>query len=296
MKEHSSGDRGRRAIDEIEILFSALERLLGMRVTVHDTNGFFCTPEGSSLLHADRIYHRVEFCQIHRFLNDSRTGEEKCLKHDWVDGNRQAAKEEGAFLWGCWRGPGQIVVPLRRDGRHLASIFIGPFLPKSEQVDAGRPDATLPRYDLQRFGEDAVLLNLVAAGIVEKGVDALRLHGKGDRWDKIYHLVISRYPGKLTLADAAQTLCLSPSRAGHVIHDLFGVTFEDLLLAHRIRRAKALLETTDLSLMEISAAIGFCDVHHFSKTFKARTGITPGQYRIHHRQAGEGPSRNGEGL
>lgn len=48
----------------------------------------------------------------------------------------------------------------------------------------------------------------------------------------------------------------------------------------RIERAKALLESTRLSLDDIAERCGYGDVSTFSKTFKRRAQLTPREYRI----------------
>lgn len=47
----------------------------------------------------------------------------------------------------------------------------------------------------------------------------------------------------------------------------------------RLERAKELLETTLLNINEISDQTGFDSVYHFSKLFKAKTGVSPSTYR-----------------
>lgn len=47
----------------------------------------------------------------------------------------------------------------------------------------------------------------------------------------------------------------------------------------RLRKAKALLEDTDLSLAEVALEAGFYDQSHFTRTFKHAEGTTPGAYR-----------------
>ncbi|AIP30631.1 helix-turn-helix domain protein [Paraburkholderia xenovorans LB400] len=51
------------------------------------------------------------------------------------------------------------------------------------------------------------------------------------------------------------------------------------LRAYRIERAKELLRRTSFSLAEIGAACGFADQSHFTRTFSAATGTTPGDWR-----------------
>lgn len=47
----------------------------------------------------------------------------------------------------------------------------------------------------------------------------------------------------------------------------------------RIRAAVRLLESTDKKLSEISKLCGYNDVYYFIRTFKKKTGVTPGKYR-----------------
>ena len=54
----------------------------------------------------------------------------------------------------------------------------------------------------------------------------------------------------------------------------------------RIERAQYLMMTTQLSLSQIAEATGFDNLPHFSKVFKKKTSLTPGQYREQNHAAG----------
>ncbi len=51
------------------------------------------------------------------------------------------------------------------------------------------------------------------------------------------------------------------------------------VIQRRLARAKRLLQQGDLALKEIAAASGFADQAHLTRTFRAKLGVTPGQYR-----------------
>ncbi|MBO2945357.1 helix-turn-helix transcriptional regulator [Paenibacillus sp. F411] len=51
------------------------------------------------------------------------------------------------------------------------------------------------------------------------------------------------------------------------------------LLHMRIQHACELLRQSDWTQEEIAAYCGFSSVHHFSKMFKSRMGLSPGKYR-----------------
>ncbi|MFA4943242.1 MAG: helix-turn-helix domain-containing protein [Lentisphaeria bacterium] len=261
---------------ELEGIFLALEQLFGLRVTFSNPKCFFGDTQGNSFIAPGRIFHDVPFCQKRR------ADHPRCLQHEWIEANRIAAGKAAPFLRQCWKGPMQILVPLKWNGRHVGIIFLGPF--DCAGAAAATPGEGLPRYDLARFERDAALLATLAHGIVERTAQAIRFLGKGDRWEKIYALVVNRHAEKLGIADVAKELHLSPSRACHVVRECFGMPFEKVLLEHRLRRTAALLESTDMTLAEIAADVGFSDLYYLSRAFKQARKIPPGAYRAQMRE------------
>jgi AraC-like DNA-binding protein len=57
-------------------------------------------------------------------------------------------------------------------------------------------------------------------------------------------------------------------------------------LARRLERAKELLAETDLTIKDVAAFLHFDDAYHFSKTFKAKTGHCPSNWRLQQIRAG----------
>lgn len=57
------------------------------------------------------------------------------------------------------------------------------------------------------------------------------------------------------------------------------VNFSDYLWMMRKKKAQELLKTTDLSIDEISLAVGYQNPSSFRRKFKQETGVTPSQYR-----------------
>ncbi len=83
----------------------------------------------------------------------------------------------------------------------------------------------------------------------------------------------------LSVADMARRANLSPSRFTAVFGQRFGASPHQYLLRMRVAFARTLIENTDLPLHDIAECSGFADVHHFAKTFRRLTGITPGAVR-----------------
>jgi transcriptional regulator GlxA family with amidase domain len=62
------------------------------------------------------------------------------------------------------------------------------------------------------------------------------------------------------------------------------------LVRQRIAKAKELLTTTGLSLLEVALESGFSDQAAFSRTFKAFVGASPGKWQrevAHQRRSSE---------
>jgi transcriptional regulator GlxA family with amidase domain len=82
----------------------------------------------------------------------------------------------------------------------------------------------------------------------------------------------------INVGDMAKKAGLSPSRFTVLFKQHFNMTPYQYLLKLRIEYAQELLRE-GLTLQKASEYCGFADVHHFSKTFKAITGINPGYYK-----------------
>jgi transcriptional regulator GlxA family with amidase domain len=87
------------------------------------------------------------------------------------------------------------------------------------------------------------------------------------------------------LKDLSILVNLSPSRLGHLfkLHTGMSLTLYRKLL--KLQKAKELMEKSCLSIKEIMVSVGISDKSHFTKDFKKIFGLSPIQYRNHHRNA-----------
>lgn len=91
--------------------------------------------------------------------------------------------------------------------------------------------------------------------------------------------IADHFHESLQLSEVAKRLYLSTAYFSRLFKEKTGMTFSDYLASCRIDRARQLLATTDLSIAEVSAAIGYQEANSFSRLFKARTGQSPSDYR-----------------
>ena len=135
--------------------------------------------------------------------------------------------------------------------------------------------------NLQSFGEEYALLLL--SGFL------VRLHHMADR-QKYFSTQLpaikqatlfmhERFKRKLTLAEIASAVHLSPSYLSELFSREMGITVFRYLAELRIDYAKKLLDSTGDSVTEICFSCGYTSIPNFMKDFKRITGMSPLKYK-----------------
>lgn len=84
---------------------------------------------------------------------------------------------------------------------------------------------------------------------------------------------------KITLSQLSSMACLSERQYCRVFKEIYGVSPIDYVISCRLTLACKMMKNTKLSIQQISIACGFGDKVSFSRLFKNRFLITPGEYR-----------------
>lgn len=74
-------------------------------------------------------------------------------------------------------------------------------------------------------------------------------------------------------------LGITPARIGDIIKRSFNISFKQYLNLIRITEARRLLGETGLAVSDIAFNVGFSNVTHFNRIFRASEGITPKEFR-----------------
>lgn len=83
-----------------------------------------------------------------------------------------------------------------------------------------------------------------------------------------------------SIQEVADHFMMLPQNIGQFFKLKTGRGLLEHLIGLRIKRAKELLHTTDMSVKEISLSIGYYNVSSFIRRFKQHEGITPNEYRF----------------
>ena len=121
--------------------------------------------------------------------------------------------------------------------------------------------------------------------LAEAIIDLYRSYTKGAVLSPSVRLEYARgemmkdYSRSWTLAELARLAGYSESRFSSLYKQRYGISPVNDLINRRITQAKLLLMYGNMSLAEISEAVGFTSIYYFSKCFKKKEGVAPTEFK-----------------
>ena len=115
--------------------------------------------------------------------------------------------------------------------------------------------------------------------ITRKAVNHELLQRLDDLLDQYFTTETSAVQGLPTVGYLAEHVNLSPSYLSDMLRSLIGQNAQQYIHNKLIERAKEKLSTTNLSVSEVSYALGFEHSQSFSKFFKTKTNLSPLEFR-----------------
>lgn len=141
-----------------------------------------------------------------------------------------------------------------------------------------------PRPDLPLIEEQAALF-LDRGLALRVGPGAARRHGL----ERAVHARVLEYiddsidggiDGALGIDELARLAGMSPLRFLRSFTGAVGTTPHAYITERRLKRARALLRSSDAAVAAIALDCGFAHQSHLGAVFKARLGMSPRQYRL----------------
>nr|WP_239566079.1 AraC family transcriptional regulator [Paenibacillus sacheonensis] len=144
----------------------------------------------------------------------------------------------------------------------------------------------LAAYRSKHFGYEmelrAFLLLILArmTASVANNAGIAKEHAHGGKIAYAMQYMEQRYEEQVDLRRLADDAGMSPSYFRALFKGATGRTPLEFLTAVRMERAKALLHEGDYPIHDISARVGYADIHYFSNLFKKIEGLSPRNYRL----------------
>ena len=91
--------------------------------------------------------------------------------------------------------------------------------------------------------------------------------------------ILEHFTEKLSLSDVAENCYVSSWHLSKLLNQYTGRGFFEIINRIRIDRAKEMLADSAAKVQEVSDAVGFLDVAHFSRIFKSYVGCSPREFK-----------------
>lgn len=188
---------------------------------------------------------------------------------------RHETDERMVYLWIHFTGS-EAEKLLSDRGLSTAEVYS---IRNSEQIEADfeaihQLFITRPPYYLEEAAARLDMLLLHIARLNGRAENA-----QNERLQNSLSFLNRHYAEKLQLETLASMEFLSPSRYSALFRSLTGRSPQQYLIDLRLKNARELLVSTDLSVAEIARSVGYEDALYFSRLFKKHTGKAPKDMR-----------------
>lgn len=96
---------------------------------------------------------------------------------------------------------------------------------------------------------------------------------------EVVRYVLEHLGEKISLEDLSKSVHMSRSHLCSKFKKCMGVGLNEFINDRKIEKAKQLLRFTSLPLIDIATELNYCSQSYFQQIFRARTGMTPLEYR-----------------
>jgi AraC family transcriptional regulator len=128
--------------------------------------------------------------------------------------------------------------------------------------------------------EQAMAVALVSGHAVRHRPVQLYRGGLGSgRLRRIKELVHAKMEDDLSLDEMAESVGLSTAHFARMFRKSTGETPHQFVLRQRVERAKAMLRTSDVRILDVAVACGFRTQQHFAQVFRDVCRVSPTEYR-----------------
>ena len=147
-------------------------------------------------------------------------------------------------------------------------------LREHEQLDEFSNDMIIAQLNM-------LLLELLREAAAPSGVKlqtSNAVHSENEIIRKAQQYISTHIREKLSVPLVARQVDVSPSYLTALFHKNLQISPGEYIRRIKLQESKQMIRENDLNFTEIAAALQYSTVHHFSRQFKEKFGITPTEY------------------
>jgi AraC-like DNA-binding protein len=267
--------------EEVQRLIDSFSYCFKVRVTIFSSGG--------EDLVIGYPYGLSPYCLL---IRESLGLERACLKQNSQSFIR-SRKLRRPLLYHCHAGLAEAVMPII-SGESLAGYaMIGQFrmwekppeeitrickdAPPSPPGALEAAFSDLPLFDRPTVHNMLHLFSMLVQFIVSREYVKIK---RLDLAERISHWLDKRAAGPVSLTEAAEAMCYSPSTVSHTVKQAFGMSFKQFHTYKRVLMFERVLKKSPaLTISEAAEQAGYDDALYFSRIYKKLRRRTPKEFR-----------------
>jgi len=266
--------------EDAQRIFNHFTRLLGIKITFFTTD-FVEVRSGANRGH----------CRYCKLLRTKLGCEPLCRNLDRKK-QIQALHEKRLVFYQCHGGMVEAILPVFTVNNLVGYIMIGQFRARDKC-----PVKYCNRWG-KKYGNDRLYKAFLEApyypkkkladifGLFELIVDSIITHHliatkTASSLEKLISYVNRNPQVNLTLSQAADMMCRSPSSISHEFKRATGINFKKYIILKKLEKAEELMAgNTELKIHEIARKVGYSDPYLFSRIYKKHRHHPPSQFKL----------------
>ena len=218
-------------------------------------------------------------------LRSNPTMDEKCQLSD-RSGCQQCARTRFLVQYQCHAGPTETVLPILDDDRVLAYVMFGQILSQQNISTAIRlkqqyPELSelidrIPIKSAEELQAAATVLQAITSYVITNRWVAPR---RPEFIQQLDNYISDHLQSSITAKDVCDHFHLGRTQLYKLCSDYLGCGLAEYIRKQRVQHARKLLQETAMPITQVAYTVGFSDYNHFSRIFKAHTGISARKFR-----------------
>ena len=155
-----------------------------------------------------------------------------------------------------------------------AQTLLRQMLREQEQLDTFSNDMIISQLNMLLL----TLLRESAAPSTVKLQTSNAIHSENEIIRKAQQYISTHIREKLSVPLVARQVDVSPSYLTALFHKNLQISPGEYIRRIKLQESKQMIRENNLNFTEIAAALQYSTVHHFSRQFKEKFGITPTEY------------------
>ena len=219
------------------------------------------------------------------------------MLHSVADGHDQLLKQGDLVIYapGQWHmqyadvdvAPRFVTIIFDLDGGNLESLYNRKFT-ASREIQGLLRHMLREQETIDDFSNDIIIaqLNVLLLALLREAKTprtlklqaSNSLHSENEVIRKAQQYVSTHIREKLSVPLVAKQVDVSPSYLTALFHKHLQISPGEYIRRIKLQESKQMIRENHMNFTEIAAALQYSTVHHFSRQFKEKFGITPTEY------------------